>query len=151
MKPGQKFQQDFKNSLSPLLTCVRLNDSREGLNHERCVSDYLIYNGQNLHAVELKTHLGESIQVGEKQAIKTHQIEGLVKFQEYPNCHSWFIINFREHKNTYRILASNLQFIIKKHKKKSITMEDCRELGFIVPEDGDKFDLSYFNPTMKRR
>jgi penicillin-binding protein-related factor A (putative recombinase) len=148
MNPGKKFQNDFVKSLSPQLTCVRLNDSREGLKHERCVSDYLVYNGQTLHAVELKTHKGRSIQIGENQAIKIHQIEGLIGFEKKPNCEGIFILNFREHKETYRIMASNLSYLYKHEKKKSITINDCKEHGFLVPEEDCKYDLSFLNPVV---
>lgn len=146
--PGIKFQNDFKSSLSPLLTCIRLNDSPKRLTHERCVSDYLVFNGLKLFAVELKTHKGISIPMGDEMHIKTHQIEGLLEFDKKPNCNGLFIFNFREHKETYRVMAYNINYLYKHEKKKSVTIEDCQEHGFKITENGDKFDLSFFNPQV---
>lgn len=150
MTPGIKFQNDFVASLSPELTCVRLNDSRKALKHEKNPGDFIVYNAQTMNFIELKTILGKSISIGESNdyKIKLPQLRLVCKYGYKPNCEGWYILNFRESVKTYRILARSIRYMYDKQKKKSITIEDCEEFGFKIPEKDCIYDLWFLNPVV---
>lgn len=145
MTPGDKFQNNFVASLSPKLTCVRLNDSRKGLKHERNPGDYIVFNARIMHFIELKTSLGNSMSIGEKKGynIHPHQIDLVVEYGNKPNCFGYFILNYREKERTFRIVASDLKFMHERLKKKSISVIDCDEYGYEIEEYKERFDLSF--------
>jgi len=150
LSPGNKFQNDFVKSLSPLLSCTRLNDSREGLSQEKNPGDYIVFNAQTEYYIELKTSLGKSMSIGEPKGykIRTGQLNLVVKSAEFPNCEGYYILNFRESLKTYRVLARSIKYMHDHQKKKSITIDDCEEFGFLVPEKDCVYDLSFLNPLV---
>lgn len=109
---GKRFETNFKNSISENVLVYRPPDAAQSFNmssnlrfsaHSPC--DFMIYNGEYLWTLELKTVAGKSISFerskDDKGVIHYYQIENLKKFAEYKNVISGLIIDFRESDHTY--------------------------------------------------
>jgi len=132
MNAGKQFEKDFKASVLDDQFFLRLNDaggwskSSDLRFTPSSLCDYLLFTGGTLYLLELKSHLGKSVP---KSALKqVGKLSDVKQVGTYPA----FIVNFRDYEETYLIGAVFVQDELT--KRKSLSLETCRELGIMIPQ-----------------
>lgn len=129
MKPWKKFEKEFMLSIPEDRRAYRLMDWwMYGWAQSRFtpsnLCDLLMKEESRLWCVELKTTKSKSITI-------PRQLSKMIN-NKWPMVHSVFVINFREYSKTYLLDVSAVEKVSK--IKKSINMNDCEELGELIPE-----------------
>lgn len=101
--------------------------------HSPC--DCMMFNGETLFCIELKTVAGKSISFErsntDKGVIHHYQIESLKKFSTYRNVVSGILIDFRESNNTYFLIIDDWDKLVNAVDKKSFNESDL--LKYVNP------------------
>ena len=144
MNTGKKFEKNFKASVPKDIYYLRLNDPAVGFTggaSSYAVSnpfDCLLYNGQRLYCLELKSKNGaitywrEDFEADGKKhtfEIKKHQILGLKKAAQYDGVFAGLIINFRNVDETWCLPIRNFLDYTAELRKKSINAKDAANMG----------------------
>ncbi len=139
--PGKKFENDFQNSVNrDEIFLYRLKDgaTRTGANGEmirlknKNLCDFILFKGDKLVLVELKSFLGKSMSFTNiKSTVDEQQtfIYNLRKETEKENVKSYLILNFRDLNETYAIDINNFDEFYKLTNRKSISIDEVRQLG----------------------
>lgn len=151
---GKKFEEDFEKSIPKDWFYYRLKDcpnawpGKEG-NDKRNIRftpknmcDFLVFTGRNNYGVECKSFLGKSMPYGN---IKDHQLEGLLEMSITGplNSQGIFILNFRDLNETYAINAFMVNALIEQGHRKSISIDEARTVGVLVPQKLKRVRYSY--------
>lgn len=146
MNTGKIFENNFKASVPKDYYYLRLHDPAVGFTggaSSYAVSnpfDCLLYNGQRLYCLELKSKNGaitywrEDFEADGKKhtfEIKKHQILGLKKAAQYDGIFAGIIINFRHTGDTYCIPIDKFLAYTSVLDKKSINTQDAVAMGGI--------------------
>lgn len=139
---GKRFEDDFKASVPKDVYYLRLHDSSIGFDIEHSTQRFslkspydvvLCYKGQ-MYAIELKSHKGRSLNFSSKSApIKQKQVENLVK-AEKAGAVAGIVINFRDYDETYFIDAEKFLTFMNTCGKKSVNIDDARNMGILIVE-----------------
>lgn len=107
--------------------------------------DSILFCPPNLFCLEMKSKEGTSLSYGEKSScdIKQHQIDALTEASQYKEVIAGFLIRFKERRTsrTYReedvffINITDFNNFISKSSKKSISYDDCKKIGMVVPKE----------------
>lgn len=141
MNVGKKFEADFKASVPPEVYFLRLHDSAVGFDTVNSTQrfapkspyDAVLCRRGVMYALELKTTSGKSMSFdGSSPNIKERQVEELLK-AEGGGAVAGLVLNFRAYGQTYFIQASRFRRFMYMAGKKSISVEDARRIGILIP------------------
>ena len=133
MNPGKQFEKDFKASVLDDQFFLRLNDaggwskSSDLRFTPSSLCDCILFTSPILYLFELKSHTGRSIP---QSALK--QVDALAKINNVGTFPA-FVCNFRDYNETYIIGAVYVQEELL--KRKSLSLDTCRELGTMIPQN----------------
>lgn len=146
MKPGKRFEEDFKKSIPKDVFFLRLIDSGGWSNASNTrftpsnLCDCIVFKEGRLYLLELKSHKGKSIPV---QAMKQLDRMAEIQIQGVQAC---MILNYREHNVTYLIAVQSVVECLK--TRKSVPISWCEEHGQLIPQTLKRtryrYDLSRF-------
>jgi len=140
MNAGKKFENDFKNSVdTDKIFLHRFKDGTTGTVNGQMIRfknknlcDFLLFKDGQLVLVELKSFLGKSMSfsniksnVNEQQAI----VYNLRLEAKKNNVKVYMILNFRDLSETYAIDIHNFDEFYRMTSKKSISIDEARQLG----------------------
>lgn len=149
---GKKFESLIRdNAMEDGLYYLRLQDNLkvgakvQGARFsQKSPYDSILFANNTLFCLELKSTSGTSLSIGEKGScnIKQHQIDSLMEASKYDDVIPGFLIQFRRRETKRYIREETTYFIhiddfIKKisdSNKKSISFEDCKDIGIDVPK-----------------
>ncbi len=144
MNIGKVFEENFKKSVPKEYYYHRLKDPAVafsgGASKYSTTNpfDCMIFTGQKLHCIELKSKNGaitfwrEDIEHDGKKhtfEIKKHQIVGLAKASEYNGVYAGIVINFRNADKTIYIPINKFMEFITQTEKNSINYKDALDIG----------------------
>ena len=141
VNPGKKFENDFQKSINKEEVFIhRLKDgaTRTGVNGEmirlknKNLCDFILFKGNRLVLVELKSFLGKSMSFTNIKSTVDEQQKFIYKLREETkkeNVKAFFILNFREYNETYAVDINNFDEFYKMTSKKSISIDEVRQLG----------------------
>ena len=137
---GKKFEEDFSNSVESDWFCHRLKDTAQSYNNSKDTKfswenpyDYMLFNGNTLFCLELKStcqkYMGFQVDKEDKSSkmIKWHQIESLTKASKHENVIAGFLLNFRldnDEQITYFFNIKDFNKMIENINKKSFSIID---------------------------
>lgn len=143
---GKKFEESIRDAAEQLgIFYLRLQDSMKFMGKDaksrftpKSPYDGLLYLGEELYCLELKSTEGTSLSVGEKSMIKTHQITELTKSAQFKGVNAGFLILFHERttKTSHReetlfyVPIERFNQIFHGHDRKSFSFEDCLLAGY---------------------
>lgn len=137
---GKKFEEDFKNSVNTdEIFLQRLKDGTTGTVNGQMVRlknknlcDFILFRDGLLVLVELKSFLGKSMPFSNiKDTVDEQQtfLYNLRLEARKNNVKAYMILNFRELNETYAIDIHNFDKFYKMTNKKSISINEVRQLG----------------------
>ncbi|WP_071125363.1 Holliday junction resolvase RecU [Leptotrichia massiliensis] len=137
---GKKFEEDFKNSVNTdEIFLQRLKDGTTGTVNGQMVRfknknlcDFLLFKDGLLVLVELKSFLGKSMPFSNiKDTVDEQQtfLYNLRLEARKNNVKAYMILNFRELNETYAIDIHNFDEFYKMTNKKSISINEVRQIG----------------------
>lgn len=152
---GKKFEEDFQNSIPEDWFCDRLKDSAGSWSNtgesrftpkNKC--DFYVFTGKLLYGVECKSFKWKSMPYSN---ISKVQREGLLDMstKKPNNAQGVFVLNFRDLNETYCINAFTINALILQGHRKSISLDEARANGILVPQQLKgvryRYDLSVLN------
>lgn len=137
---GKKFEEDFKNSVNTdEIFLQRLKDGTTGTVNGQMVRfknknlcDFILFRDGLLVLVELKSFLGKSMPFTNiKDTVDEQQtfLYNLRLEARKNNVKAYMILNFRELNETYAIDIHNFDEFYKITNKKSINIDEVRQIG----------------------
>jgi recombination protein U len=130
---GKAFEQDIKASVPADIFYYRFRDgtARWGKQEEtrfqaQNISDCMLYNGNRLYLLELKSHKGSSLPF---TAIRKNQLTELSKASTYKNITAGFIINFAEKERTFFCKVDDVLYFMEHEERKSVPLTWCEKWG----------------------
>ena len=143
---GKQFENDLKQSIPQDIFYLRLKDSGGFGKSETTrfssfnIADCLVYDGENLFVLELKSHQGRSLPLS---CIRAKQLEGLIDAGNFLNIVSGIVVNFRDVEQTYFLEALDLKKFIDTSDRKSIPIDYFREYGTVIHQVKKKVHYTY--------
>lgn len=145
--PGKQFERNFKeNVLKEGIYIHRINDtdlSFAGGNSKytpKSEADFILYY-KTLFLLECKSTGAKSISIQRTEngsgMIKMHQIDSLIRCNQFPNVEACFLLNFRcdndpfGQERTYLLNIENFSEFLEIERKSSINEKDIIEYGGI--------------------
>ncbi len=142
VKHGKRFEEDFVKSIPDRCDITRLKDAGGWSNatNMRFTSsnpcDFIVWNGEEqrnkckMYKFELKSVQGKSLPFTN---IKEHQLESMW-ISAYKYVTALFVVNFRAANKTYQIGAIEMMAHIKNSDRKSLSLENARVIGTLIPQ-----------------
>lgn len=138
--PGKKFENDFKNSVdTDKIFLHRFKDGTTGTVNGQMIRfknknlcDFLLFKNGLLVLAELKSFLGKSMPFANiKNTVDEQQtfLYNLRLEAKKNNVKAYLILNFRNLSETYAIDIHNFDEFYKMTNKKSISIDEARQLG----------------------
>ena len=161
---GKIFEEDFKGSISRDYFIYRLKDGTAGFKGAKNENvrfqatntcDFIVFANGWLHLLELKSHKGASIPLGQKfndsgklthyGIIKVNQLNGLLKECNKNKVNAGFVFNLAEKEKTWFVEATDVNNAIEA-KRKSLSIEWLEQYGMLIPQQKKisryRYDLS---------
>ena len=91
--------------------------------------DCMMFDGNNLYLLELKSHKGKSLPL---TAIRKNQIEELAKASTYQNVISGLVIHFADVGQTFFVKIQDILNFINDAERKSIPLIWCERFGIRI-------------------
>ena len=140
MNAGKKFENDFKNSIDTNeIFLHRFKDGTTGTVNGQMIRfknknlcDFLLFKDGQLVLVELKSFLGKSMSFSNIKSTVDEQQTFLYNLRleaKKKNVKAYMILNFRDLSETYAIDIHNFDEFYKITNKKSINIDEVRQLG----------------------
>lgn len=137
---GKKFENDFKNSINTdEIFLHRFKDGTTGTVNGQMIRfknknlcDFLLFKDGQLVLVELKSFLGKSMSFSNIKSTVDEQQTFLYNLRleaKKNNVKAYMILNFRDLSETYAIDIHNFDEFYKMTNKKSISIDEVRQLG----------------------
>ena len=137
---GKKFENDFKNSVdTDKIFLHRFKDGTTGTVNGQMIRfknknlcDFVLFKDGQLVLVELKSFLGKSISFSNIKSTVDEQQTFLYNLRleaKKNNVKAYMILNFRDLSETYAIDIHNFDEFYKMTSKKSISIDEVRQLG----------------------
>ena len=136
---GKKFEEDFIKSVPADLFLHRIKDGSARTdkfgnmirlkNNNLC--DFILYNGNNLYLLELKTVKNKSMSfnnIAQDEKKQLEKLEKLLNETKKKNTKAGYLINFRSEESTYYIPINEILDFYNKTCKKSINITDVELL-----------------------
>lgn len=147
--PGKKFEEDFFKSAPKDWFIYRLKDSAGSWSNNdlsrftpRNICDFFLFTGKILYGIECKSFKGKSMPYSN---IKDNQLKGLLDMSvDLPmNARGIFVFNFRDLNETYYINAFMVNALIQTGTRKSLSINEARENGILIPQELKRVRYSY--------
>lgn len=138
---GKKFEEDFRKSVPADVYYLRLHDSANSFNGAgegtrfalKSPYDCILCKDGIMFCMELKSHKGRSLPfTGTSPAIQVRQVDELVRAERH-GAVAGLVINFRDYAETWYIPAERVRNLIEVTPRKSVSLDDARRLGMIIP------------------
>ena len=137
---GKRFENDFKNSVDTSeIFLHRFKDGTTGTVNGQMIRfknknlcDFLLFKDGQLVLVELKSFLGKSMSFSNIKSTVDEQQTFLYNLRleaKKNNVKAYMILNFRDLSETYAIDIHNFDEFYKMTNKKSINIDEVRQLG----------------------
>ena len=132
MNAGKIFEQEIKASVPDNTFFYRFKDSTASWGSEKTrfaihnICDCMLFDGQLLYLLELKSHKGKSIPFS---CIRQTQLDELSKAAMFDNVATGFMFNFRDVGRTFYVNADIVRIFVLASERKSISIEVCVENG----------------------
>ena len=137
---GKKFENDFKNSVNTdEIFLHRFKDGTTGTVNGQMIRfknknlcDFLLFKDGQLVLVELKSFLGKSMSFSNIKSTVDEQQTFLYNLRleaKKNNVKVYMILNFRDLSETYAIDIHNFDEFYRMTSKKSISIDEARQLG----------------------
>ena len=133
---GKRFEENWKKSIPKDIFYYRLRDNSNTWSNgtktrfaTSNICDCLIFDGEVLYALELKSTKGKSLPYNN---IKDHQIKDLLWCSEFANVISGFVIEFDSVNECYFIEISQFRKFKEQSDRKSLPIDYCRENGLKI-------------------
>ena len=137
---GKKFENDFKNSVNTdEIFLHRFKDGTTGTVNGQMIRfknknlcDFLLFKDGQLVLVEVKSFLGKSMSFSNIKSTVDEQQTFLYNLRleaKKKNVKAYMILNFRDLSETYAIDIHNFDEFYKITNKKSINIDEVRQLG----------------------
>jgi len=137
---GKRFENDFKNSVDTSeIFLHRFKDGTTGTVNGQMIRfknknlcDFLLFKDGQLVLVELKSFLGKSMSFSNIKSTVDEQQTFLYNLRleaKKNNVKAYMILNFRDLSETYAIDIHNFDEFYKITNKKSINIDEVRQLG----------------------
>ncbi len=162
MNEGKKFEHQFHKSLEKEdFYVLRLVDPPSSFGKDstrvrfsaKNPYDFVAYKSPYLFCLELKSVIGTSVSFQtEEEAkqkkntsanIKWHQIESLMKADNFDGVEPMFVINFRKTNQTYAIPIAEFIAYTERITKKSINKSECEAMGILIPQTLNRKSYHY--------
>ena len=151
---GKKFEEDFKNSVNTdEIFLQRLKDGTTGTVNRQMVRfknknlcDFILFRDGLLVLVELKSFLGKSMPFANiKDTVDEQQtfLYNLRLEAKKKNVKAYMILNFRDLSETYAIDIHNFDEFYKMTNKKSINIDEVRQLGKQLSQQKKRTNYRY--------
>lgn len=133
MNNGKIFEQEIKASVPEDVFYYRFKDGTASWGksdntrfqaHNIC--DCMLFDGQMLYLLELKSHKGKSIPFS---CIRQTQLLELTQAGMYDNIVAGFMFNFRDVGRTFYVDASDVGMLMALKERKSISIDFCEQNG----------------------
>ena len=132
MNSGKKFETNFKNSVPDNIFYYRFRDGTSSWNggqentrfQQRNICDCMMYDGQYLYLLELKSHKGASLPLS---AIRENQVKDLMAANEHANVVAGLVVNFAEKESVYFMPIELAEKWYKNGVRKSIPISEFKE------------------------
>ncbi|MDD4111342.1 MAG: hypothetical protein PHS54_07405, partial [Clostridia bacterium] len=131
MNNGKIFEQEIKASVPTDMFYYRFKDGTASWGksdntrfqaHNIC--DCMLFDGQMLYLLELKSHKGKSIP---KSCIRPTQMIELLQADCFDNVDAGFLFNFRDVGRTFYMSVSDVAFVLS--QAKSVSIKACEDYG----------------------
>ena len=164
---GKRFENNIKDSIiNQGLLYERFKDNGKfGFSeHTRFSSDNpcdcFVFDSSTLYYIELKSTIGTSISFNQpctekgdsSKMIKSHQVNSLLERSQYPNVYGLLILDYADRitksgkvieGGTYAIKIQDFVTWANFVDKKSINIDDCKQIGVQVPRKRKKVNYTY--------
>jgi recombination protein U len=148
MKQGKRVENNVKLSAEKQkLFCYRLRDNAASFyqtNQLRFTSsnmcDYIIFNGEQLLCLEVKSHKGVSLPLS---AIRENQLEQLLEASKYKNIISGFLVHFEDIEKAYFINVEYVDMFVKSETRKSMPLNYFESVGIEIDLEKKKVNFIY--------
>ena len=147
IKHGKRFEEDFIKSVPDRCDITRLKDAGgwSKASNTRFTSsnpcDFIVFSKQFagdfdglMYKLELKSVMGKALPYSN---IKDHQLDSLCESAQ-KGVRAVFIVNFRSTNETFMIHAEtmkrHIEAKIPRSNKKSLSLEDARKYGTLIPQ-----------------
>ncbi len=146
---GKKFEEDFAKSIPKEWYYYRLKDSAGSWANTslsrftpKNSCDFFLFTGSTLYGIECKSFKGKSMP---HSNIKNNQLIGLLEMSinDPLNAQGYFVLNFRDLEETYAIGAFIVNDMIEQDRRKSISIEEARVNGILIPQKLKRVRYSY--------
>jgi len=133
MNSGKKFETNFKDSVPDNIFYYRFRDGTSawdgGENSKtrfqaRNICDCMMYDGQYLYLLELKSHKGVSLPLS---VIRQNQIDDLMAASEHANVVAGLVVNFAEKESVYFMPIELAEKWYNNGVRKSIPISEFKE------------------------
>lgn len=151
---GKIFEDNWKKSVPKDILLYRPPDAAQSFDysaklrfsaHSPC--DFLMFDGEILFCLELKTVSGKSISFertkNDKGIIHLYQIDSLKNFGKHKNVVSGLIIDFRKTDNTYFLNIKDWDNLINSITKKSFNEDDLLKYTISILIKKEKLRVNY--------
>lgn len=160
---GKVFEENFKKSVPDNMFCYRPPDQSQAFDidnnavgkksklrfsrHSPC--DYMVFDGNFLYCLELKSVAGSSISFEHSKeekgrgVIHYYQVDSLNDFAKKDNVYSGFLLDFRGIDKTYYLSIEEFNKLISNINKKSFTVGDMLKYCSSILIDKRKLKVNY--------
>lgn len=157
---GKIFEDNWKKSIPDNILIYRPPDAAQSFDKSfklrfssRSPCDFIMFDGEILLCVELKTVSGKSISFerceDDTGIIHYYQITSLKSFAKYKNVISGFVIDFRKTDNTYFLNINDWDNLINSISKKSFNESDLLNHSNPILINKKKLKVNYRYDTNK--
>lgn len=160
--PGKKFEQNFKNSVEKDKFIYRLRDTGSYVNGEQTgegrrfttsnICDFIYFDGTTLMCLELKSVKDNRLpfsNIAKTKEKAIDKLEKLYKATSKENTLGAYVVEFRGCDKTFVIEIATLLDKIKNTDKKSLNIEDIKEIGIEILSRklkvNKRYDLSFLS------
>ena len=131
MNSGKKFETNFKNSVPDNVFYYRFRDGTSSWDKSantrfqaKNICDCMMYDGQYLYLLELKSHKGASLPLS---AIRENQVKDLMAASEHANVVAGLVVNFAEKESVYFMPIELAEKWYNNGVRKSIPISEFKE------------------------
>lgn len=147
LNSGKKFETNFKNSVPSNIFFYRFRDGTSSWDkgemtrfQQRNICDCMMYDGQYLYLLELKSHKGASLPLS---AIRENQIKDLMAASEHANVIAGLIVNFADKEETFFMPIEMASKWFNNGVRKSIPIIEFRDNCIAIKCCKKKVNYSY--------
>lgn len=139
---GKRFEEDWENSTPDDWFCLRLKDSSASWSNSgvsrftpKNMCDFILFASDYSYAIECKSCKGKSFPYKNLNDKKDEKLNKMVEFEDKPIIGTaFYIINFRDVNETYKIKPSVLKYYKETSGRKSLSLDQARDIGYRIEQ-----------------